>query len=117
MCTVIGILIIGEYLIYFIVAMSWNVPVEKSEHDLRILFISDPQIQVSKKDELCALQTDDQIVGARVGFQLGHNWNPYHQPLSTIRCQQTFSKLHLESRSGLFTPVVDTRGGGSRLTV
>ncbi len=87
LCTVIGILIIGEYLIYFIVAMSWNVPVEKSEHDLRVLFISDPQIQVSKKDELRALQID-QIVGASVCFQLGHNWNPYYHPLPTIRCQQ-----------------------------
>ena len=52
MFAIIGILIIGEYLVYFIVAMSWNVPAEKSKHDLRVLFISDPQIQVKKNSEL-----------------------------------------------------------------
>lgn len=45
LCTILGILIIGEYLIYFIVAMSWNVPTKKSKHDLKVLFVSDPQIQ------------------------------------------------------------------------
>jgi flagellar basal body-associated protein FliL len=45
--TILGILIIGEYLIYFIVAMSWNVPTKKSKHDLKVLFVSDPQIQVN----------------------------------------------------------------------
>ena len=50
---ILAILFIGEYFIYFIVATSWNVPAEKSSDDLRVLFISDPQIQVNKTSALC----------------------------------------------------------------
>ena len=42
----LGVLLIGEYLVYFIFAMSWNIPAQKSNQDLRVLIISDPQIQV-----------------------------------------------------------------------
>ena len=44
--TILGTLIIGESIIYFIFAISWNIPAEKSNQDLRVLIISDPQIQV-----------------------------------------------------------------------
>lgn len=45
----LGILLIGEYLVYFIFAMSWNIPVEKSDQDLRVLIMSDPQVQVKNR--------------------------------------------------------------------
>ena len=39
-------LFIGEYLVFLITAFIWNVPVKSSEDDLKVLLISDPQIQV-----------------------------------------------------------------------
>ena len=41
-----GALFIGEYLVFLTTSLMWNVPVKRSEDDLKVLFLSDPQIQV-----------------------------------------------------------------------
>ena len=66
-------LFIGEYLVFLITAFIWNVPVKSSEDDLKVLLISDPQIQVIYNSTFtCSSQYPGEYMGVFIGGGVPH---------------------------------------------